>query len=160
MDHLTTRGITWDRNDHRRGYTLLETLLAMVVLGIIVGSVSAPLRGLALRSRLSRSTTTVSSDLARAFSLAERSQRPVRLRCDETQSALIIEDRDSGTVLFQRSFGRDGDYRLSSMSFSPASVAVFPNGLASAPLRIVLANGEFTRTLQVTRAGQVWELTP
>ena len=99
MDYLTTRGITWNRNDHRRGYTLLETLLAMVVLGIIVGSVSAPLRGLALRSRLSRSTTTVSSDLARAFSLAERSQRPVRLRCDEAQSALVIEDRDSGIVL-------------------------------------------------------------
>jgi hypothetical protein len=42
---------------------------------------------------------------------------------------------------------------LDSVTMSPASVQLFPNGVSSAPFTIRLTNGTFVRRLSVGRTG-------
>ena len=142
------------------GYTMIETLMGLMVMGILFGAVALPLRNGILESRLSRAVDVLSSDLERGFSLAERLRRPIRVRCLCPAPGYVVEDRDSTAVYLTRSLGSDEDFRVSSLTFSPASIVVFPTGLASSTLTITLTAGEFTRTLRVTTAGQVWAGTP
>ena len=148
------------RSGAPEGFTLVETMMALAVVAIILSAASFPLRGSIMRSRLTRTAEVIAGDLQRAFSLAERQRRPVRLRCLCLQATYLIEDRDSGTLLFQRNLGADEDLKLSGMAFSPAGTIIYPNGLASSPLTITIASGEFARSLRITSAGQVWIRTP
>ena len=139
---------------------MMETLLGLMVMGILFGAVALPLRNGILESRLSRAVDVFTSDLERGFSLAERQRRPIRVRCLCPTPGYVVEDRDSAVVYLTRSLGSDEDFRVSSLTFNPASIVVFPTGLASSTLTITLTAGEFIRTLRVTTAGQVWAGTP
>ena len=60
---------------NRRGFTLLETLMVLVILGIVMGGGYALLRPALDRSRLENATTQVATDLMRVRSFAQRSNQ-------------------------------------------------------------------------------------
>jgi len=58
---------------NRRGFTLLETLIVLAIMGIVMGSGYALLRPMLDRNRLENATTQVATDLMRVRSYAQRS---------------------------------------------------------------------------------------
>ena len=65
-------------------------------------------------------------------------------------------DRKSGTVLKIRSFyGDTSEYKLSVLTFTPANLDVFPNGVSSSKLTIDLANGDYSKQITASTAGFV-----
>lgn len=144
------------RPSTRKGFSLTEVLLVLSLLGIVT-AIAMPTVSRSLASiRADRAAAIVAADMKLAFSLAARQNRPVRLALTSAQRQYTIEDRASGTVLQRRNFGAGAaDLMVSSLTGSPSTVDVFPNGLASAGVTYTLQVGQHQRVITMTRTGHV-----
>ncbi|WP_456410148.1 pilus assembly FimT family protein [Oceanithermus sp.] len=61
---------------NRRGFTLLETLVVLAILGMVLSASYVLLRPMLERSRLDNATAQVATDLLRVRSYARRSNQP------------------------------------------------------------------------------------
>jgi prepilin-type N-terminal cleavage/methylation domain-containing protein len=140
---------------NRSGYTLVEALVVLVIFSVTT-AFAAPRVTIALsRYRLDRATAVLASDLEYAETLASRQRSPVVLAIDATNLRDTVTDRVSGTVLLSREMGAAAEYSVQSLTSSPASVQIFPAGLASGQITITLASGAESRQVIVSRTGQV-----
>lgn len=139
----------------RHGMTLVESLTVVVMVGLLTLAGLPPVRKAIESNRARRAATIVALDLEQAFTLASRQRRPVRLSCDCSNARYTITDQSAGTVYVQRSFAGDSDFRLGALTFSTASVTIYPRGVASEPLTVTVAAGASTHQITVTTAGVV-----
>lgn len=149
--HGNTTGI----QARRAGFTLLESLIVIILLGLVASFAMPAFERSANRSRADRAANVVVNDLRNAFSLAERQRKPIRISIDAAGRRYTIIDRASSTVLVRRDLGTSSPFRLSGMTTTRVTVDVFPNGLASATLGVGLTLGSNSRTVSMTRAGLV-----
>lgn len=137
------------------GYTLIETVIAIVVFGILL-SVAWVRMGPALASsRVRNAATVIATDLQYAQMLAVRQRRPVAVIVDPSMRSYIIRLRDSSLTFRNRFFGQDTEFLLDSLSASPTSVVLFPSGVTAGTVTFTARQGGFTRHVRLTRAGQV-----
>lgn len=73
------------------GFTLIEMLAVLAILGSVAAGVTVALRPVRERSLLARSVVTLTDLIARARSAAVRDGRPVLLRFDPEQRTIMIE---------------------------------------------------------------------
>lgn len=146
----------------RGGFTLIEMLIVMSVLGVIalmsMGQVSSYTRERSVAS----AAATVRMDLQQAFAIAARNRRPVRVSFAPADTALRITDRENTTTFVRRGLGAGSGFKLlpSDVAFctstcSEASVVVFPNGWASDTLSVTISKGDHTRGIRMSRSGLV-----
>ena len=74
---------------------------------------------------------------------------------DPTTSRYTITRRTTGTVLMTRVLGTTSEFSLASVGGSPASIDIFPNGLASSGITITLGVTGYSRQVLMTRVGRV-----
>jgi len=134
----------------RRGFTLIETIIAIVIIGLILRA-GLPTFSRTLRvGRVNGAAQTLSADLDRAFATAARQRKPVRIIWNSSAMQYTLTDRASGTVLLTRPLGTAGS---TSVTFSVSPFDIFPGGFASAALTVTLTERDYTRRVQMTRAG-------
>jgi prepilin-type N-terminal cleavage/methylation domain-containing protein len=140
----------------RAGFTLME-LLVVIAIAASLMAVTLPKMSRSLAEvRLQRAATVVSSDLRLAHSLAERQRRPVTIAIDTAARIFRVRDTQVATRIFaERRLDSRSDYPLHRMQASSLSIVVFPNGLASDSLNMTMTANGITRTIRMTRAGQV-----
>ena len=141
----------------RAGFTVMELLIVVSCIGILMAIVAPKFYQITGRYRLDEATMMTASDLRQAVSLAAREQKPVTILL-ETSSRYVVKDRATSpadTVRLRRNmqFSRDAGAR--SVSFSPSSVTVFPNGVLDAALTVTLASDGYSRQVTMSAAGQV-----
>ncbi len=137
----------------RRGFTLPEAMIVVVILGVMF-SISLPRFNATVRQRrVISATTTLNADMPVAFSLAARQRKPVTLTYDAATGEVRVNDRATGTLYLRRALRSTSEYMLDSVSMTPSSVQIFPNGMASAPFTMRLVNGRFVRQIAVGRTG-------
>lgn len=140
---------------HAGGFTLVETLFVVMILGILGAMGYGPIVDRVAASRVDSAARTVGADLRLAVSLASRQGAPVRIVFASEDLEYRILDRASGDVLFARGLGSGSDIPLSALTATPASVEVFPNRLTSAPIRIILEAGRHVSGVRMSSAGFV-----
>lgn len=138
-----------------RGFTLIETMSAIAVGAVLLGMVARPAQNLLDRTRTTRASQLVASDLDMARGVAQRRHRPVRIRFDSTAMRYTVSDRATGAVLQARSIGSGSDLNVRAASFSPATVDVFPGGMTSSALTVSFSSGSASRRVTMSRAGMV-----
>lgn len=139
----------------RRGVTMMELMLVVVVTGII-GAASVPkLSRLTARSNTSRAAEVVRSDLERAFAIAARLRKPVQIVADQNAHIYQIVDQTGGTVRLTRSLALKGDIGVETMTFYPTTVTIQPNGVASDSIGVTLTSRGSTQRVSMTRVGLV-----
>ena len=132
------------------GFTLIETIIAIVIIGLILGA-GLPAFSRTLRvGRVNSAAQVVSGDLDRAFATAARQRKPVRITWNNSAMQYTLTNRTSGTVLLTRPLGTAG---ATSVTFSVSPLDIFPGGFASAALTVTLAEQDYTRHVRMTRAG-------
>ncbi len=140
----------------RFGFSVIELIAIVAILGIMAAIAGPAMSRIVRHQRVNRATTLIASDLQNAFATAARSREPVRVQADNANRSYQFVDRKSGAVLKIRSFyGDTSEYKLSVLTFSPATLDVFPNGVSSAPLTIDLANGDYSKQITASTAGFV-----
>jgi type II secretory pathway pseudopilin PulG len=139
---------------------MIEVALTLCVIAILTAMV-APRIGRAIQAnRVTRSATIVAADLERAFTLAARNRRPMRLSCVCASGTYTVADRTGGTVRLSRNLRGDRDLGSISMTltFSQTPVDIFPSGVVSItlpPLTVRITSGTTTRGVTMTSAGQL-----
>ncbi|MEP6690378.1 MAG: type II secretion system protein [Gemmatimonadaceae bacterium] len=137
----------------RSAFSLIEMMMVLALVGIVV-MIALPSSTEAIaRSRVNRASNVVMGDLELAFSLSARQHRPLRIVSGGTSYAIVGRANDTLQV---RWLGDGSDFGMQTVTFTPTSaVDVFPTGLASGSLTITIARDGFTRSVTMTRAGQV-----
>jgi len=136
------------------GFTLIELVVVIVIMGLIVRAV-APNFSRTLRvARVNRASQVLSGDLERAFALAARQRKPVRITWDNGAMQYTVKDRLSGTVLMTRGLGTaNSAFNVLVVTFSSSPFDIYPSGLASSALTVTLTELDYSRRVQMTRAG-------
>lgn len=148
--HQTTR-----RTTGRGGFTVTELLMVIVMIGIL-GAVMVPrITRLTARNKASEASAVVQRDLERAFSIAARLRRAVVLTADNAGLYYQISDAAKGTVRLNRNLRQGAEVGVETMTFSPTTITVQPNGIASAPLTVTLSSHGAVRTITMTRVGLI-----
>ena len=138
----------------RSGFTLLETIIVLVVIALLA-SLGTPMVNKAIgQSRVQNSAGVIAGDLQLAFSLASRQRSPLRITVDPSARKYRITTR-AGTVIKERNLGDMSDLHVSTMSSTVSTLDVFPNGLSSGPIAITVGINGYAQTITMTRAGQV-----
>jgi len=137
------------------GFTLIEALIVMVVLGIMLALALPPTTAALQHSRVNRAARVVATDLRLAFSMAARQRRPIRVTFDETNRSYTFSDAADGTVLRTRLLGDLSAYRISTMTVDESEIVVVTTGLASAALTLTLTASGYSRQVSMMRASIV-----
>lgn len=139
----------------RGGFTVIELLIVVVIVGVLAG-VGLPRMGRVIaQDRVRRASMVVGADMERAFAYAQRMRRPVIIDFITTGQRYRMVDRSNNQVLFRRTNEQLREYSLTGSTWPNSRVTVFPNGLSTGSFTITLTGRGFTRTIQVTRTGQV-----
>jgi prepilin-type N-terminal cleavage/methylation domain-containing protein len=140
----------------RSGFTLLELMVVVMIMGV-VGTMSAGrFHALIVHQRITRAASAVQNDLEAAFATAGRNRRPVRIQWDAASRQLNVTDR-LGTRTYRHT-GLGGDpyglkYGVVSVSRSP--VEIYPTGMANDTLLITISLENTTKSVRMSRAGIV-----
>lgn len=144
------------RRTARGGFTAIEMLLVMAIIGVMAAAVMPRISRMVAESRIRSLQGAVAVDLELAFALANREHKPVTVTYSTSTQVLSITDRATGTVLKTRYLGQSQSLSTTAVTFSPTGgITIFPAGLATAAVTVTVTNGTYTRTVSVTRAGQV-----
>ena len=138
----------------RSGFTLLETIIVLVIVAALAALVTPKVNAAIGQSRVQNSAAVIAGDLQLAFSLANRQRTALRVTIDPAGARYTIATR-SGTVLKERLLGDASDLHVGSMTTTVTTLDVFPNGLASGPITITVGINGYTQRVRMTRTGHV-----
>lgn len=155
---MTSRPISGQRA--RLGFTLVEMAFTFVIIGIITLMTIPRLRQNILAHQTRRAAAIVAGDLERAFTLAARYRRPMRLSCVVaggvcSNATYTVADRTGGTVRIRRELRNDGDLGTMSVRLWTTPVDIFPSGVSTSLDTVWITAGNSTRRVTMTTAGQV-----
>lgn len=139
----------------RRGFTMVEMLTVIVVFGTMLAIALPRANKSILQRRVIGAGNALNQTIPQAFSLAARARKPVVLRYDAASGEIRVTSRTNpvDTIYARRALGSTSEYKLESVTMTPASVQIFPNGTSSSAFTIRLVNGSFVRQLNVGRTG-------
>ncbi len=144
--HLKTHG----------GYTVIEALIMVVVLGILLGIAYHRLGPGLEHAKVNRAASVLAGDLQYARMVAVRSRRPIAVIVMSSVKGYIVRQRDSAIVYRERFLGPGTEFGLDLFSSSPSSsVEIFPNSVAAVTTTFTLGLAGYQRQVKISRAGQV-----
>jgi prepilin-type N-terminal cleavage/methylation domain-containing protein len=143
----------------RAGFTLIEIMMVVTVAGTAAVMAFPKVAQTVNHSRVNQAATIVAGDLELASSLADRQRKPVRITISNAAKTVTVTDRASGNVLSKKAYGITSEYHLTTVSGSPTTIDLFPNGTVSQSLTLTFTLDGYTRHVTMTRAGQV-RVTP
>jgi prepilin-type N-terminal cleavage/methylation domain-containing protein len=140
----------------RPGFTLIELLAVIVLATAVLGMALPRMSRNFAEIRMQRAASVLAADLRLAHSLAERQRAPVTIAIDPALRIFRVRDTRTPTLIYsERRLDRTSEYPVQQMNVTTQSLVVYPNGLASADLTMTISANGITRTVSMTRAGQV-----
>lgn len=146
----------------RRGFSMIEMLVIVVIIGVSLGMALPRVQRLSTVSRVSNAQSVVAGDIRRVAGLAAQRRRPMVMRWDSASSRMVARQLGSSGALLQRALGAQSEYRLS-VVVSPDSAIILPSGLASTfcvRLQGGYAPDTVVRRVQLNTSGQARLLAP
>jgi Tfp pilus assembly protein FimT len=137
---------------------MVELAMVFALIGILTLMGVPKVRQVIRASQVNRTASVVASDLERAFTMAGRYRKPMRLSCVCGSGTYSVADRTGGTVRLSRNLVSDGQLGSMTLTFSQTPVDFFPSGVVSIttpPLTVRVTSGNSTRAVTITSAGRV-----
>lgn len=145
----------------RRGFTMIELLIVLGITGVLVTLSMGRTSRMITSWRVNRASQAIAEELNAAFALVGRNRKPLVLSVDKTKMQLRLINR-AGTDTFRlRALGASSTYRLNSADLTvypattPTTLEIYPPGLASDSLSIVINKNGIKRRIRMLRGGLV-----
>jgi len=134
---------------------MLEMVVVMVIMGLLI-AIAVPKLGRTMRhERVNRAASVIVADLQNGFAMAGRQRAPVRLTFTAATKTYVFSDRATGSVFQTRIMDNRSEYALTTLSATPSTIDVLPNGIGSVALTVTVAQGDYSRTVTASSAGFV-----
>jgi prepilin-type N-terminal cleavage/methylation domain-containing protein len=140
---------------NRAGFSMLEMLVVMLVMSVLLKMAITKFSLVMRHERVNRAAQVIVADLQNGFAMAGRQRAPVRLTFTPDTKTYVFSDRGTGTVFQTRVMDKRSEYALTTMTATPATVDVLPNGIGSTALTVTVAQGDYSRTVTASSAGFV-----
>ena len=140
---------------NRRGFSMIELLIVIIIFSMLTVAAFPTISRVTTHSRVNQAAMVVAQDLGQAVSDAVRQRKPVRLARGTDLKSITVSDRATSMVLSTRTLGSGDAFPLDSVSLSPATVDIFPNGFTSSALTVTVTAGGYSRQVTMSRAGWV-----
>jgi prepilin-type N-terminal cleavage/methylation domain-containing protein len=137
------------------GYTVIELLFVMVVLGILLTITYVKVGPALERARVRGAASELATDLQYAQALAARYRTPMLFTVDGAGMTYQIADRSGANVYRQRNFGTGGEYVLDEFTATPTAVEVLPNAIVAQNATYTVGLNGYRRQVTFSRAGQI-----
>ena len=137
------------------GYTLLEMVVVVLVMGIIAVLSTTRLRPAIEHGKVSGAAGILAADIQYAQVIAARQRKPVVIIVDRSVKQYLIRDRATTTEFRTRFLGTDTEFTLDSLGSSLTSVEIFPNGITRQTTTFTVGLNGFYREVILSRAGQI-----
>lgn len=141
----------------RDGFTLVELLIAITLLGIALGIGFTGMRGFNESSVVDRAATAIASDVTLARSHAIQRRSTVTLAADEANRRYEIRDVSTGELLESRSFAADTDLPLTRLDIQTAGDALTFNArglLVSGNATVLVERLDTGKQIEVSALGR------
>lgn len=145
----------------RHGFTMIELLIVMGLIGIVVtmsmGRASRMIDGW----RVDSAARAMQNDLQSAFALVGRNRKPLVVQIDTAKVQLRLMSRSGADTFRLRAFGKSSSYKLSGSNLkvypvtTPTTLEIYPPGLASDSLSVIISKGGTSRRVRLLRGGLV-----
>lgn len=138
------------------GFSLVEVLVAVTIIGIAAGLTVPKIARMSNQTKVHRAARAFRIEVEQAFAIAARNRAPVKITWSSSAMQLQVTNL-AGSAVYRRLGIGAGAYGLTSteVSMTPATLVVFPNGLAADSLVINLTRSPYSRTVRVSRSGLV-----
>ena len=160
-DSATEEGMSYQSARPRRGFTMIELLIILGIMGIVVTiSMSRSTRIIA-GWRVDAASRAIADELQAAFSLVGRNRKPLVLSVDKTKMQLRLVSRSGADTFRLRALGPTTEYKLKASELTvypstyPTTLEIYPPGLASDSLSITIQKGGVARRICMLRGGLV-----
>ena len=155
-DSATEGGMSIQSSRIRRGFTILELVVVMGIIGILTMMSVGKVNRIATGWRVTRAAQAVDQELQTAFALVGRNRKPLTITFDLTKMEIRLTDR-AGTVYRRRNFGPTSAYKLkaSDVILSRSSLEIYPPGLAGDSLSITVTGRGVKKRVRMLRGGLV-----
>jgi prepilin-type N-terminal cleavage/methylation domain-containing protein len=137
----------------RSGFSMIEMVLVLIVVGLLVRITVVKTSRIMRHERVNRAAQVMVQDLQNGFAMAGRQRAPVRLTFTPSTKTYVFSDRATGTVYQTRVMDNRTEFQLSSMTPSVTTVDVLPNGIGSTQFNVVVALGDYSKTVTASSAG-------
>jgi prepilin-type N-terminal cleavage/methylation domain-containing protein len=158
--NMTRRRTTFRGLRARSGFSILEMLVVVVLVGIIMSVAGVRVSSMITQQKVVRAAGTIQTDMEMAFALAGRNRAPMTIRFATSASAiqLTVTDR-GGTVFYRRNDLKALGLNNGDVTASSNVITVFPSGFASDTLSIEISvtknSVNYKRRVRMSRAGMV-----
>jgi prepilin-type N-terminal cleavage/methylation domain-containing protein len=139
----------------RLGFTMIEMLVVLAIFAILAGALGPVVARQISHSRVNGAARVIAGNLETALSLAARQRRPVRVTVDPADPAILVADRASGQLIARHAYGPMSEYKVETLSSSPASIDILPHGVVTSAATLTVGIGGYSRRVTLTRAGHV-----
>ena len=148
------------RSHSRQGFTLVELLIVLALVGIVSSIAIRSVGDTMRRDRVQKAVAILSTDLEQAFAIAGRQRTPVRLLFDSARKTFAVAAQGDTTFKYRTRQFATGDLALDYMAVSSTTLDIMPSGLSADTLKLRLGiysrNGStYDRTVRMTRGGLV-----
>lgn len=134
---------------------MIELLIVIIIFSMLTVAAFPTISRVTAHSRVNQAAMVVAQDLGQAIGDAVRQRKPVRLARGADLKSITVSDRATGMILSTRALGSGDVFSIDSVSLSPATVDVFPNGFTSGALTVIVSAGGYSRQVTMSRAGWV-----
>jgi type II secretion system protein H len=140
----------------RPGFTMIEALVVLTLIGI-AATLALPAVGRTMATtRVQRASAVMATELKTAFALSAQQRRPILISVDGAARTFRVQSRDGAVTYLRTAYDGSSDLVLTQLSAEPASLVIFPSGLASGGMEITMQTTPTeVRVIRTTRAGQV-----
>jgi type II secretory pathway pseudopilin PulG len=132
-------------------------LVVIVIVGIAMATTIPKVGAVTNQTKVQRANQALQQDVQQAWTIAGRNRAPVTLKFVSSSMQLQITDLAGTTVYKRTGYGTGGGYGLTSteLKMAPATITVFPNGLANDTVGFSVIRSSYSRRFWVSKSGMV-----
>jgi prepilin-type N-terminal cleavage/methylation domain-containing protein len=160
-DSAKEEGMSYQSASTRRGFTMIELLIVLGMIGIMVTMSTGRTSKMITSWRVNRAAEAIGNELQAGFALVGRNRKPLVLQVDKTTMQLRLVSRSGADTFRLRALGPTSEYRLQSADLTvyptttPTTLEIYPPGLASDSLSIIISKNGTARRIRMLRGGLV-----